>query len=84
MDMPGPTPHAVSGTPPNYPGAPIAEVQILVHGWERGNSEVRVKFPEEAQPGRRGAAANQARFRAHVIGELEDVLRRMEDAAAAD
>jgi len=84
MDMPAPTPHAVAGAPANLAGEPIAEVQVLVHGWERGNSEVRVKFPEEAQPGRRGAAANQARFRRHVIGELEDVLRRMEEAAASD
>jgi hypothetical protein len=30
---------------------PIGEVHVLVYGWERGKTEVRVKFPAEAASG---------------------------------
>lgn len=82
--MPAPTPHQVSGTPPNLPGPPIAEIQILVYSWDRGKSEVRVRFPDEAQPGAPQAAANQARLRQLAAAELNDAFKIFEDAAAHD
>jgi hypothetical protein len=81
--MTQPTPHAVSGTPPNQ-AKPIGEVHIFVYGWERGRSEVLVKFPREAEPGRAGAAANQGKLRKLVIAELEDSFRTFESSAAGD
>lgn len=54
---------------------PIAEVHVLVYGWERGKTEVRVKFPAEAISGKPGAAARQDQFRNLVLAELDESIR---------
>jgi len=69
-----PKPVASIGAPPASLPSPIAEVQILVYAWERGRSEIRVKFPDEAVSGRQGAAEKQAAFRTLVLAELQDGL----------
>jgi hypothetical protein len=55
---------------------PIGEVHVLVYGWERGKTEVRVKFPDEPASGNPDAATKQAEFRSLVLAEVDDCLRR--------
>ncbi len=50
-------------------------ITILIHDWAPGRSEIRMKLPPEAKPGQPNAMAEQSRFRARVIADLDDALR---------
>jgi hypothetical protein len=57
------------------PDSAIASITILVFDWGPGQSEVRLKLPAEAEPGQPNAVAEQAKFRARVIADLDDAIR---------
>lgn len=65
--MPRPTPHLARNGDPRVP---IGEVQILVYAWERGQSEIRVRFPNEALVD----PATKTRFARLVMAELQRSL----------
>jgi hypothetical protein len=71
--MTRPRAHMVKGSELKLP-APIAEVTVLIYGWEPGKSEIRVRFPDEALPGVANAEAMQAKFANLVLAELEHAL----------
>lgn len=50
--------------------SPIGEVRILVYGLEPGQTEVQVRFPDDAVTGRAGASRKQAKFRELVVSEM--------------
>ncbi len=52
-------------------------ISILIHDWAPGRSEIRMKLPPEAKPGQPNAMAEQNRFRARVIADLDDALREL-------
>lgn len=73
-----PTPSAAP-LPSRYPRmeSTIASITILMYDWAPGRSEIRLKFPIEAEPGQPNAIAEQSRFRARVIADLDDALREL-------
>jgi hypothetical protein len=52
----------------------IGFITILIYDWAPGRSEIRLKLPAEAKPGQPNATAEQDRFRARVIADLDDAL----------
>jgi hypothetical protein len=50
----------------------IASITILMYDWAPGRSEIRLKLPAQAEPGQPNAIAEQNRFRARVIADLDD------------
>jgi hypothetical protein len=57
------------------PDSAIASIEILIFDWAPGQSEIRLKLPAEAEPGQPTAVAEQAKFRARVIADLDDAIR---------
>jgi hypothetical protein len=55
----------------------IGSITILIYDWAPGRSEIRLKLPAEAKPGQPNAIAEQNRFRARVIADLNDALREL-------
>lgn len=56
---------------------PIGFVTILLYGWEPGLSEVRLKFPPGAEAFQPNAAAEQARFRARMVADLDEAIAQL-------
>jgi hypothetical protein len=55
----------------------IASITILMYDWAPGRSEIRLKLPAQAEPGQPNVIAEQNRFRARVIADLDDALREL-------
>lgn len=55
----------------------IGVITVLIHDWAPGRSEIRMMLPPEAKPGQPNAMAEQSRFRARVIADLDDALREL-------
>ena len=65
-----PRPHMASGN--EAPERPVLGwVQILVHSLERGQCEIRVGWPDDAQSEDGEGHARRERFAKFVIAELE-------------
>ena len=55
----------------------IGEVTVIVYGWEPGQCEIRVRFPDDALPGTRNAVARQSQFNGLVMAELKRSLPKL-------
>jgi len=55
----------------------IGSVTILVYDWAPAQSEISLQLPAEAQPGQPNAVAEQAKFRARLIADLDDALQEL-------
>jgi hypothetical protein len=76
--MTKPTPHMASED--EVPERPVLGwVQVLVHALERGQCEIRVRWPDDSQGEDAEGAARRQRFAEFVIAELE---RRVRDRGA--
>jgi hypothetical protein len=47
----------------------IGEVTVIIYGWEPGQCEIRVRFPDDARPGLRNAEARQSEFNDLVMAD---------------
>ena len=72
-----PTPTAAEDLGHGADESAIDFVTILVLDWAPGQSEIRLKFPPEAQPGQPNALAEQSRFRQRLIADLNDALQEL-------
>ena len=50
---------------------PIGELHIYVYGWERGQSEVQIRYPQEALYGAPEASTLGPRFNQMLVEELK-------------
>lgn len=55
----------------------IGSLTILVLDWAPAQSEISLQWPAEAQPGQPNALAEQAKFRARLIADLNDALQEL-------
>lgn len=76
MSTPTPSGEPLSSTSSSDESA-IGLVTILIYDWAPGQSEIRLRLPAEAQPGQPNALAEQSRFRARVMADLDDALREL-------
>jgi hypothetical protein len=68
--MTKPTAHFASGD--DVPELPVlGRVEVLVHALERGQCEIRVRWPDDAQGDDAEGAARRERFAEFVIAELK-------------
>lgn len=72
----------LSSAPPRYDERKaIGEVTVLVFELKPGQSEIRVRLPQDALAGIAGAAAKQKRFRELVMTELDQALKAFSKGA---
>jgi len=55
----------------------IGEVMVVVYGWDPGQCEISVRFPDDAIPGMPNAVARQNAFNGLVIAELKRALPQL-------
>lgn len=77
-ELPRPSAASLPGRDSSMESA-MGMITILIHDWAPGRSEIRMKLPPEAKPGQPKAMAEQSRFRARVIADLDDALRELGD-----
>jgi hypothetical protein len=75
--MPQPT-AGLQSAPQSYSErSPIGEVTVLVFGWEAGQTEVRIRFPESALGSASEAVKDRERFRDLILREVGNGLNTL-------